>query len=82
MLNLQSKEKSGVMDNPKTWTGARIRSLRKRLGMSATEFGVALGFAKTHCKITIHRHERGLRTPSPQTIMLMQQMEEKLPDLR
>ena len=58
-----------------TWTPARIKTLRKRLGLSTAAFGKALGFTGDNRKVTIRRYECGMREPSAQVIMLMEQLE-------
>jgi DNA-binding transcriptional regulator YiaG len=63
------------------WTAARIRALRHRLGMSQAAFGAALGFTGKHRKMTINRYEHFDREPSAQTVILMEQLENKLPVL-
>lgn len=52
-----------------------IRSLRKRLGLSVDKFAEKLAFVGKHRATTIYRFETGQRTPSPQTIVLMKQLE-------
>jgi DNA-binding transcriptional regulator YiaG len=52
-------------------TPSQIRSLRKRLRLSAEGFAAALGFTGEERRITVWRWETGRRKPSAQTIALM-----------
>ena len=52
-------------------TPSRIRSGRKRLGLSCSEFAQALGFTGKQKHITVWRWETGNRVPSPQTVTLI-----------
>lgn len=62
-----------------TWNGQRIRSLRKRLNLSARKFGHLLGFPGKNCHITIYRHETDKIKPSIQTVMILEQLEKSVP---
>jgi DNA-binding transcriptional regulator YiaG len=55
-------------------TPSQIRSARKRLGLSCSEFAAALGFTGKQKHITVWRWETGNRVPSAQTITLIQQL--------
>jgi DNA-binding transcriptional regulator YiaG len=57
-------------------TPAQIRTLRKRLKMSASQFARALGFVGKNSHITVYRWETGERAPSRQTIILMRMLRE------
>lgn len=67
--------------NRPIWEPSRILSLRKRLGLSATEFASELGLAGKHRKITISRFENGKKIPSDQLVYAMEKLEEKLVEL-
>ncbi len=53
---------------------AAIRTLRRALDLSAKDFAIKLGFTGKHRGVTIWRWENGQRTPSVQTVMLMQRL--------
>ena len=60
-------------------TPSQIRSARKRLGMSCSEFAAALGFTSKHRHIAVWRWERGDRKPSEQTVLLIRQLLNSIP---
>ena len=55
-------------------TKEEIRQRRKDLGLTREEFAEKLGFSGPARRCTISRWESGKRTPSPQTIKLMDQL--------
>ena len=55
-------------------TPLQIKSLRKRLKLSANEFAEELGFAGKNKALTVYRWENGDREPSNQTVMLIKQL--------
>lgn len=52
-------------------TPAEIRTLRKRLKLSADKFAKLLGFISSNRRITIYRWETGQRSPSPPALKLL-----------
>ena len=48
-------------------TGDEMRAIRKRMGMSAVEFGRALGYRSSYntIKVKIQRYERFKEVPAP-----------------
>jgi DNA-binding transcriptional regulator YiaG len=52
-------------------TPSQIRTTRKRLGLSCSDFAAALGFTCKSKHITVWRWETGNRAPSAQTIALL-----------
>ncbi len=69
-------QEASVWSKSKAWTPTQIKNLRKKLKMTGSEFARALAFTGKNAKITVFRWESGLRTPSPQTIELMKQLNE------
>jgi DNA-binding transcriptional regulator YiaG len=59
-------------------TPSQIKSLRKRLGLSVYDFATALGFSKANARTLVWRWEHGERVPSPQTVMIMKLLEERV----
>jgi len=59
----------GVYGTP--MTPAQIRRKRESLGLSPEQFAEELGVAPKHARITVWRWENEKRTPSPQTIRLI-----------
>lgn len=55
-------------------TPTHIRGLRKKMKLSPTDFGVALGLAEKSARITVWRREAEKRKPSAQSILLMRQI--------
>ena len=55
-----------------------IQSLRQAREETRKEFAEALGFKSGNPYQLVKRWEEGLRKPSMQTIMLMQQMQKKI----
>ena len=58
-------------------TPNQISSLRHRLDLSADKFAGRLGFAGENRALTVYRWEKGKRTPSPQTVLLMEQLDKR-----
>jgi DNA-binding transcriptional regulator YiaG len=57
-------------------TPSQIRALRLKLGkngapLSPEDFAVALGFGRKSARITVWQWETGRRTPSEQTVRLL-----------
>lgn len=55
-------------------TPSAIRTLRKKLQLSANEFAEELGFTGKNKALTVYRWENGEREPSNQTILLIKQL--------
>jgi DNA-binding transcriptional regulator YiaG len=55
-------------------TPSQIRGLRGKLKLSPDEFAEELRFTGEDTRITVWRWESGKRTPSDQTLILMQQL--------
>jgi transcriptional regulator with XRE-family HTH domain len=55
-------------------TGHEIRLLREALGLSPEKFGIKLGLTEKGARSTVWRWETKKTKPSPQTIMLIQQL--------
>jgi len=56
-------------------TPNKIRSIRKLLGMSATEFAHAIGYYGKNAGASVWRLETGKRNPSGATVMLIEMLE-------
>lgn len=54
---------------------AAIKSLRKRLGLSADAFAAKLGLVGKNRAITVWRWQSGAREPSRQAVLLMKNMD-------
>jgi transcriptional regulator with XRE-family HTH domain len=60
-------------------TPRTIKQLRNQLGLTQAEFFDRLGLTATNERAkrqTVNRWERGLRTPGPATIILLQQLKD------
>jgi DNA-binding transcriptional regulator YiaG len=51
-------------------SGAEIKELREKLGMTAKEFGVAVGFSERSAQIRIYEYE-GEKTPVSRPVELL-----------
>jgi DNA-binding transcriptional regulator YiaG len=58
-------------------TPSKIRTLRKRLKLSANAFAERVGLAGSNRAITVYRWESGERTPSPQSVFMLNLLKEK-----
>ena len=54
--------------------GSELRAIRKRLGMSPSEFGIALYYTPRSAGHLVERKESGERRVTPQDIGLMIEM--------
>jgi DNA-binding transcriptional regulator YiaG len=58
-------------------TPLQIKALRKCLKVSADAFAERVGLAGSNRAITVYRWESGERTPSPQSVFMLNLLKEK-----
>lgn len=58
-------------------TGAELRAIRERLGLSLDAWGRALGYSGAHVRQTMHAMESGARAVPVRTAMLARMIGER-----
>ena len=77
----RSSERSGIPRNPRIlqigarMTGDDLRTIRKRLGLSLHDWGLALGYSGPHTRQQVHKIEVGIAPLTERTARLARMYE-------